>query len=327
MAPVASRTASHRPLQAGAHLGARPARPGLLARRRARLFYLWVSPWMLGFLVFHVGAMLFSLALSFMHWPVFGAPRFVGAEQYFRMVHDPLFWRALQVTATFTLLNVPLSLVAGLAVAVLMNQRVRGTHWLCTVCFLPRALTGISVAYLWTYIFNPQFGLMNRALGLFHIAGPEWLFSRTWVIPAFVIMDLWSSSGGMLTWLAALQDVPRSLYEVASLDGAGVLRKFFTITLPMIPPIVFFNLIMSIIHSFEVFSNVYVMTAGGPGHASLSYVLYLFQEGFEAFHFGYASALAWALFAIVIGLTLLVVRSTTLWVYYEGELSSGGKKA
>ncbi|MCL4545959.1 MAG: sugar ABC transporter permease, partial [Chloroflexi bacterium] len=151
---------------------------------------------------------------------------------------------------------------------------------------------------------------------------PAWLFSRTWVIPAFVLMDLWSSGGGMLIWLAALGDVPRALYEAAALDGAGPVRRFIRITLPMISPVIFFNLVMATIHSFEIFSTAYVMTQGGPGNASLFYVLYLFDKAFVDFRFGYASALAWVLFVIVMGLTVLVFKSSALWVYYEGELVS-----
>ena len=271
--------------------------------------------------------MVFSLFLSFSHWPVLGQPTFVGLAHYAHMVRDPLFWQALKVTAYFTALNVPLSLVSGLLVAVLMNQELPGIRWFRTVYFLPRVLTGVAVAYLWMYIFDPQIGMINRLLADVGIAGPQWLYSRVWVIPAFVIMDMWASGGGMLIWLAALQDVPRSLYEAAAMDGAGPLAQFFRITLPMISPVLFFNLVMSIIHSFEVFTNVYVMTRGGPGTASLFYVLYLFQKAFSDFRFGYASALAWVLFVIVLLLTLLVFKSSSVWVYYEGELASQRRRA
>lgn len=290
------------------------------AARENLNFYLWISPWIIGFLAFQLGPMLYSLYLSFTHYPPLGSPQWVGLAQYHKMLGDPLFWQSLKVTLYFTLLNVPVSLVGGLVVALLLNRTVPGIKLLRTVYFLPRAMTGVGVAYLWVYIFNPQFGLINRFLLDFGIHGPMWLFSRAWVIPAFVLMDLWAAGGGMVIWLGALQDVPTSLYEASSLDGAGTFTQFFRITLPMVSPILLFNLVMAIIHSFEVFSSVYVMTSGGPGTSSLFYVLYLFDEAFQSFHFGYASALAWVLFVIILGLTLLVFKFSKTWVYYETDV-------
>ncbi len=271
-------------------------------------------------MVFQVGPMLFSLYLSFIHWSPFGSSQWVGLGQYIRMLHDPLFWKSLKVTGYFTILNVPLSIIAGLAVALLLQREVRGFRFFRTIYFLPRALTGVGVAYLWVYIFSPNFGLLDHLLSYVGVHGPAWLYSRTWVIPAFVLMDIWSAGGGMVIWLGALQDVPKTLYEAASLDGATPWAQFWRITLPMISPVLLFNLVMGVIHSFEVFSNVYVMTAGGPGTSSLFYVLYLFREAFPGFHFGYASALAWTLFLIIMAFTLLIFRTSRAWVYYETEV-------
>jgi len=204
-----------------------------------------------------------------------------------------------------------------------MNQKVRGILWFRTLYYLPSVISGVAVSLLWVWIFNPQFGVLNYLLGKVGITGPEWLYSEFWVLPAFVIMSLWTIGGGMIIFLAGLQGIPIELYEAAELDGANQIQKFFRITIPMISPIIFFNLVMGIIGSFQVFTQAYIMTSGGPHYASLFYVLYLYQQAFQYFRMGYASALAWILFLVILFFTLLVFKSSPLWVYYEGTLRKG----
>jgi multiple sugar transport system permease protein len=189
-----------------------------------------------------------------------------------------------------------------------------------TIFYLPSSISGVPVALLWMWIFSPEFGILNAALRLFGIEGPEWLFDPVWVIPAFIVMSLWGIGGGMVIFLAGLQSIPQHLYEAAELDGAGVLGKFWNVTLPMMSSIIFFNLIMSIIGSFQTFTQAFVMTKGGPANASLFYVLYLYRNAIGYFKMGYASAMAWLLFVIILGLTLLVFKSSPMWVYYEAEV-------
>ena len=187
-----------------------------------------------------------------------------------------------------------------------------------TLYYLPAVIAGVSVALLWQWIFNPNFGLINAMLALVGIDGPAWIYSEAWVVPAFVIMSLWGVGAPMIIYLAALQNVPTELYEAASLDGASALRRFWSITLPMISPVIFLNLIISIINSFQVFTSVYVMTEGGPNNGSLFFVLYIYRHAFQYFNVGYASALAWILFLVIMVLTLIVFKTSRSWVYYEG---------
>ncbi|MGQ9555343.1 MAG: carbohydrate ABC transporter permease, partial [Anaerolineae bacterium] len=186
--------------------------------------------------------------------------------------------------------------------------------------YLPAVVSGVSVAILWQLVFNSQWGVLNALLRrLFHIEGPKWLLDERWVLPAFIVMSLWGIGGGMVIYLAGLQSVPTELYEAAELDGANRLKKFRYVALAWISPVIFFNLVMGIIGSFQVFTNSYVMTRGGPNNASLFYLLYLYQNAWEYFKMGYASALAWIAFAVTMVLTLLVIRSSPAWVYYESS--------
>ncbi len=189
-----------------------------------------------------------------------------------------------------------------------------------TLYYLPSIVSGVAVSILWLWIFSPQYGLLNYALSVIGIQGPRWVYSEQWAIPAFVIMGAWHAGSNMLLYLAGLQGIPTSLYEAASIDGAGSLARFIFVTLPMLSPTIFFNLIMTLTGAFQVFTQSYVMTGGGPNNATLTVVLYLYRKGFQQLHFGYASAIAWVLFVIIMAFTLLVLRSSAVWVYYEGEL-------
>jgi multiple sugar transport system permease protein len=295
-------------------------RRGSLARREEIAFYLFASPWLIGFVLWIAGPMIISLGLSFADYDVITPPSFAGLDNYVQMVtSDDLVGQALKVTVTYAIGAIPLTLVSALLLALLMNQRVRGIAGFRTIYYLPAVISGVPVALLWMWLLNPDFGLVNNALGTIGIQGPKWLFSETWVIPSFIIMSLWTIGAPMVIYLAGLQGIPTHLYEAAELDGAGPWTKFVHVTLPMISPIIFFNAIMGVIASFQIFTPAYVMTNGGPANASLFYGLYLYNNAFKYFKMGYASALAWLMFLIILALTLLVIRSSPYWVYYEGK--------
>ena len=282
--------------------------------------YLFISPWLIGFLVFTAGAMLFSLGLSAFETDFLSSTKFVGLGNYAKLGDEPLFAKALRVTFFYTALTVPPATIVALVVALLLNQKVYPLSFWRTVYYLPAVVSGVAVALLWGWVLNPEFGLVNEGLRLVGVQGPRWFASEEWAVPGMVLITLWGTGTNMLLYLAGLQSIPTEVQEAAKIDGAGNLRLFFTITLPLLTPTVFFNVVMNVIGSFQVFTNAYVLTAGGPNNATLTLVLYIYREGFALFHFGYASAVAWVLFTIILAFTLLIVRSSAAWVHYEGGL-------
>lgn len=292
-----------------------------IARREAAAFYMFISPWLIGFLAFILYPMLASTAYSFTNFSV-TRMEYIGLSNFKELFTDDLFYWSLWVTFKYTIVGVPLGIIAALFVAVLLNQRVPYLSFWRTLYYLPAVLSGVAVALLWKWLMNPSYGLINyflkAALG---IEGPRWFFSEQWVIPSFWIMGLWGIGGTMVIYLAGLQGVPTAYYEAAELDGASAWQKFRNITLPLISPVILFTLVTSLIFTLRTFTPVYVITStsslGGPNYHSLLYVLYLFQNAFRWFRLGYASALAWVLFIITIILTLLLLRATRSAVYYE----------
>ena len=289
---------------------------GRLYWRRTLEGYLFIAPWIIGFCVFTAGALAGSFSISLMRWDIVGEPYFLGAGNYAKMLGDRFFWQSLRVTFVY-LLNVPLNLALGLGLALLLNQKIRGLGFFRTVFYLPSVTAGVAVSLLWLWIFNPRFGVINVLLDKVGIAGPAWLGSETWALPALIVMSVWGVGGSMLIYLAALQGIPTSLYEAATIDGAGHWTKFRHITIPMISPVLLLNLIMGVIGSFQVFTQAFIMTNGGPNYATLFYVLYLYQHAFQWFNMGYASALAWVLFVVILVCTFLILNLSREWVYYE----------
>lgn len=285
--------------------------------------YLFISPWWIGFLIFTVGPFIASFALSFTEWNLIKPPRFVGLQNYIDLFKDELFWQSLKVTTIYSLGRVPLGIVIGLAAALLLNQKVKLQSFWRVVYYMPVVLPAVAVSMLWLWIFNPQYGVLNGLLwDLFRIQGPAWIQDETWVLPSLMMMAVWGMLGrNMIIYLSGLNSIAGDLYEVADIDGASRWMKFWKITLPMLSPIIFFNLVMGLIDSFKLFTQAYVMTEGGPRNASLFYVYYLYQHAFKWFHMGYASALAWVFLFVVMALTLAVFRSSKTWVYYEGTLA------
>jgi multiple sugar transport system permease protein len=286
-------------------------------RREAIAAYLFLSPWLIGFVVFLAGPMIASMYLSFTQYKVIAPPVWLGLDNYTRMFRDDLFYSSLRVTVTYTACAVPLGLVVAMCVALLLNQLKLLSGFFRSVFYLPSVISGVAVAIVFSWIFNQRFGLLNYFLSLVGIKGPSWLGHPHYVLWAFVIMSLWGIGGTVVIFLAALQGVPQSLYEAAEIDGAGGAQRFLHITLPMISPSILFVLIMGVIGTFQTFTQAYIMTNGGPANATLFYILYLYKNAFNWFEMGYASSLAWVLFAIILTLTLLLLWSSNRWVYYE----------
>lgn len=292
-----------------------------LGYREARTAYWLISPWTIGFLVFTLGPMVASFYYSFTDYSITKSPKLIGFGNFIEMFfNDYRFWHSLRVTFQYAIFAIPVGLVLGLFLALLLNTKVPGISVWRTLYYTPSVVSGVAVAILWAYLFNPQYGLINWLLGMVGIKGPGWLNSPDWALWALIIMSLWGVGGGMIIYLAGLQGIPTALYEAAEVDGANKIRQFFAITLPLITPVLFYNLVIGIISTFQIFTSVYVMTAGGPVESTLFYNLYLYNNAFRYQRMGYASALAWILFVIVLVMTLLVFRSSAMWVYYEGEL-------
>ena len=295
-------------------------RSSRMARREALWGFACASPWLVGFVVFTAGPMLASIVLSLTSWDLITPLHFVWFQNYRTLVAgDATVWHSLAVTSFYAVLAVPLNTACGLALAILLNQQIKLQRLIRTVFYLPSVVSGVAVALLWEWIFSPDFGVLNALLGYVGIKGPAWLADPRTVIFAFVIMSLWGVGSGMIIYLAGLQGIPTDLYEAAQVDGAGSVRQFWQITVPMLSPVIFFNVIIGIIGALQTFTQAFIMTNGGPNDASLFFMLYLYRNAFQYFKMGYASALAWVLFIYIMLLTLLVIRSSAVWVYYEGR--------
>lgn len=288
-------------------------------QREALEGFLFISPWLIGFVVLTAWPVACSLYLSFCQWNLLGDPVWIGLGHYQKILTggDPRLVKSLWVTAWYTLLSVPLNVMFSISIALLLNQRLRGVGVFRTIYYLPSVTSGVAVAILWMWIFNKDYGLLNAVLGWAGIPPFAWLEYEPLVVPAFVFMGLWGVGGNMILYLAGLQGIPGELYEAAEMDGAGSARRLVHITLPLLSPVIFFNVIMAVIGSFQVFTQAFIMTSGGPNDASMFYVLYLFNNAFRYFKMGYACAMAWLLFAIILLLTLVQLALAKRWVYYE----------
>ncbi|SHF78102.1 multiple sugar transport system permease protein [Caldanaerobius fijiensis DSM 17918] len=288
-------------------------------KREQRLFYIFIAPWIIGFIVFTLYPLLSSLYLSFTQYDIVNAPKYVGLQNFKDLFHDELFYRSIKATLYYTLVSVPVGLILSICVALLVNQKVPGQRFFRTAIYLPTVVGGVAMSLLWLWILNPDLGILNYLLQkFFHIKGPQWLLDEKWAIPSLILMSLWGVGQGMVIFLASLQGVPKSLYEAALLDGANSWQRFWNVTFPMISPVVLFQLITGIIGSFQVFTQAFVMTQGGPHYATLFYVYYLYQNAFSNFKVGYASAMAWLLLVSVAILTYIIMKFSNSFVYYEG---------
>lgn len=294
----------------------------------------FAAPWFLAMIIFIAGPILFSIIISFTHYDVIGDAHYAGLDNYQDLPSDALFSKSLGNTL-YMLLRVPLSMALGLAIAILLKSSFRGIGTFRTIFYLPAIMPVVASSFLWLWFLNPQNGVVNQILNWsfdtwifelleYHIIGeqitaPNWLQEASWAKPAMIIMNLWTAGGAMIIWLAGLQAIPKSLYEAARIDGAGPWKQFWHITLPMLTPYILFNLIMGTIGTLQIFSEAFIMTQGGPENATLFYAYYLFKQSFQYFRMGYASAMAWVLFTIVLILTLLKLWSSKKWVHYQSE--------
>lgn len=291
-------------------------------RRNIRNGLLFISPWLVGTVIFTLYPVLASLYYSFTRYRGSGLPDWIGLGNYSALLTDPLFLVAVQNTLYYAALYVPLTLALSLGMALLLNLDVRGIAIYRTLFFMPYVIPQVVLAMLWAWILNPQVGLANGVLDLLHLPTLGWLSDPAWSKPSLVLMDLWASMGGtMVIFLAGLKNIPRQLYEAAEIDGAGALRRARHVMLPMLTPTIFYNLVLGVIFSLQVFTTVYVVTggAGGPANSTMFYGLLLYLNAFRYFNLGYASAMAWVLFAFIFLLTLILFRTSRRWVYYEGE--------
>ncbi|GMA65030.1 sugar ABC transporter permease [Alicyclobacillus fastidiosus] len=296
-----------------------------MKQREAILGYAYISPWLIGFVALTLGPLIASLYFGFTQYNLLDSPKFIGFQNYAHLFQDHDFWQSLYVTFYYAIFSVPLDLLVALVLAMMLNQKVRFMRWFRTIYYLPAVLPPVAVAILWNWILNPQYGILNRFLAFLHLPQPQWLVTPQWTVPSFIVMSIWGVGTWMITFLAGLQDVPMSLYEAAVIDGASTWKKFWHVTLPMISPVLFFNLVMGIIGAFSYFTQAFVMGSGyggqgaGISNSGLFYALNIYIQGFSNLNMGYACALAWVLFFIVLVLTLLVFKSSSLWVYYGGE--------
>ncbi len=280
--------------------------------------YLFIAPWLLGFILWIAGPMIASVLLSLTRWDLFSAPVWVGIKNFAEITENKLVGISLWNSAFYTFISVPLNLTVALATALLLNQRLRFQAWFRTFFYLPSIMPAVANAVLWMWILNPDVGLANALLRFLGLPELQWLWHPATSKPSFILMGLWSTGNTMVIFLAGLQGIPQSLYEAAEIDGANWWQRFRAVTIPMLSPVILFNMVMGIIGSFQIFTGAYLMTNGGPQNSTLFAVLYLYRLGFEQFNMGFASALAWLLFFIILMFTLAQLRLSRAWVYYEG---------
>lgn len=278
---------------------------------------LFISPWLFGFGIFTLWPFLRSVYLSFTTYDVVTAPKWIGLANYQTLLHDdPMFWQSLWVTVRYAMAAVPLAIVAGVALALLLNVEVKGQALFRTIFYLPSVVPSVATSVVFMWILNPEIGLVNGLLRTVGIEGPAWLSDTKWAPWSLIFMSLWGVGGSMVIYIAGLKDIPVHLYEAARLDGARGPQVLRHITLPMLTPVIFFNLVMGIINAFQYFTEAFVMTQGGPEGSTTFYALYLFQRSWQYLDMGYASAMAWVLFLIVLAVTAVVFRSQQKWVHF-----------
>ena len=296
-----------------------PNRRGLLWTEQRDAF-LFITPWLIGFIIFTAGPMLASLGISLTRWEIVTKPVWVGLQQYQKLFSDDRFYLSLWNTAYYVFLGVPLHLALALLAAMAMNLNLRGITIFRTLFYVPSLVPAVASSILWLWIFQPQWGLANAFLQRLGFEGLYWLQDPRLSKPSFIIMSFWTIGGQMVILLAGLKGIPEQLYEAAVIDGANAWQKFWRVTLPLLTPSLFFNFIIAIIGAFQVFTQAYIMTEGGPNYSTLFYLLYLYRAAFENFNMGYASAMAWVLFVIVLFFTIVQFRLSDRWVFYEGDL-------
>jgi len=287
-------------------------------QKTALMAYIFILPQIIGMFCFILGPMVGSLVISFSRWNLVDPPQWVGFENFGIQFRNPLFWKVVLNTVYYSFVSVPLGIVVSLGLALVLNQKIKGVTWYRSVYFAPVVTPMVAVALVWSWLYNPDFGAINTVLNYVGIEGPKWLADTTWAMPSIIIMSIWKSLGfNMVIFLAGLQDIPEQLYEVAGLDGANRWHKFRNITLPMLSPTIFFVMIISVISSFQVFSQIYIMTGGGPANSTNVIVLHIYDLAFRYWKMGEGCVVGWVLFTIVLLFTLIQFGLSKRWVYYE----------
>lgn len=293
-------------------------RKSALVRREERAGYLFALPWFIGFGIFIASPIIASLVLSFTKYEVVSAPRFIGISNYKSLLLDPLCWKSLYNTIYMVIIGVPLQMIVPLSVALLLNREIKGISWYRTCYYLPSIMPVVASSILWLWILDANYGILNTGLSTVGIGGPNWLGNPAWAKIGIILMLVWAATGGnMIIYLAGLKAIPDQLYEAARIDGANWWRLFWNVTIPMLTPALFFTLIMGLIFTFQLFTQAYIMTEGGPVNSTLFYVYYLYNNAFAYFKMGYASALAWILFLIILAITITQLKLSKRWVYYR----------
>ena len=288
-------------------------------KKKPSVGWLFIAPWLIGFILLTAVPFIASLYLSFCQYDVLTSPKWVGLENYRNLLfNDSLFWKSIWNTFVYALFALPIGTVAGVALALLLSMDLRGMSIYRTAFFLPSIVPMVATSLLWMWLLNPQIGLINNILEMFGIVGKPWLSSAEWSKPALILMTVWGVGGSMVIYLAGIKDIPMSLHEAALVDGANTWQRTWHITLPMLTPVIFFNLIMGLIGTFQYFTQAFIMTAGGPEDSTTFYCLYLFQRAFLYLNVGYSSAMAWILFVVVLAITTFLMKTHTKWVHYEG---------
>jgi multiple sugar transport system permease protein len=293
---------------------------GAVTRRETLEFYLFISPWLIGFLVFLVYPLGSSLYLSFTRYTIATTPVWIGLENYISSFSNPRFLNSLWVTIRFALISIPGVTIVALGLALLLSQKIKGINIFRTLYFMPSVMPTVAISLTWFYVLRPESGPMAGLLALFGLDMPRLLSEKALALPTLILINIWLIFGSqMVIYLAGIKGIPADLYEVAEIDGAGPMARFLNVTLPMLSPTIFLNLVLGIIGAMQMFDVPFVMTKGGPGESTLTYMYYLYNTGWVEISMGLGSALGWILFFIILGITLLVLRSSQAWVYYEGE--------
>jgi multiple sugar transport system permease protein len=303
----------------------RPQKYSLISKK---VPYLFIMPWIIGFIVFTLGPLVFSFIMSLFDWPVTSEPTFVGFGNYIKMfTDDPQFYKSVTITFKFALVFVPLNLIIALVLALLITQSVKGIKIFRTIFYLPTVVSGVAISIIWGWIFNSEYGILNYLFSFIGFEGPKWLIDPKWAIITIVIASAWGVGTMMLIFYTDIKSIPKDIYESAAIDGAGPLRQFFYITIPSITPTILFNVITSVIGALQQLTLVLLLTAGGPLKSTYFYGLFVYNNAFKHHKLGYASANAWFMFIVILLLTLLIFKTSSAWVFYENEVKKeGGKK-
>lgn len=286
-----------------------------LLKHKNTVGFLFILPWLIGLLVFTIFPMLAAVYISMTDWSIIGNADFIGFKNFTDIFNSSDFYRTLWITVRYAIFAVPLTILTALLIAISVNTKYKGVGIFRTIFYMPAIVSGVAVAIVFTWILDPNYGILNAIIGIFGVKGPNWLYDPNWVLPSYLIVTVWGASGGLFIYLAALKDIPAELYESAIIDGADWKQKIRFVTMPMMTPVIFYNMVMTIISVFRKFTDAYIL--GGAGGEGEYYMVHLYQQAFAFYKMGYATALAWILFVIILALTLVVNITKKYWVYSE----------